>query len=129
MSPVTTSIEIAAPVSTVWPLLAEFRHWREWGPSVRAVESEAEAVAPGVRGRVKTPIGLWLPFEIERCEVERYWDWKVAGVAATGHRLEPITPVTTRVEFSAGRLFFAYRPVLTRGLKRLAKLAETQRTR
>ena len=117
------SIEIAVSASRVWPLLAEFRYWPVWGPSVRAVEAETESIAAGLRGRVQTAIGLWLPFEIVRCEPERFWDWKVAGVRATGHRLVPIGAERTRVEFTASRFFFLYLPVLDRGLHRLAELA------
>lgn len=121
-----TSIDIAANASTVWPLLAEFRHWPAWGPSVRAVEADVASVAPGVRGRVQTAIGLWLPFEIERCEDERFWDWRVAGVRATGHRLLPLDGQRSRVEFSVPTLFFPYALVLDRGLRRLAALAEAR---
>jgi len=124
-SPAKASIEIAAPASAIWPLLAEFRHWPEWGPSVRAVDAETEAIAAGLRGRVQTAIGLWLPFEIGRCEPERFWDWKVAGVQATGHRLVPIAADRTLVEFTVSRVFLPYVWVLDRGLRRLARLAES----
>ncbi|MEM9174612.1 MAG: SRPBCC family protein [Myxococcota bacterium] len=127
MSDASASIEIAASVSEVWPFLAEFRHWPEWGPSVRAVEAGRKAVAPGLRGRVQTSIGLWLPFEIGRCEPERFWDWKVAGVRATGHRLVAIDSARTRVDFTVPRAFFPYIWVLDRGLRRLASLAESSR--
>ena len=125
MSDAKASIEIAAPASRVWTLLAEFRYWPEWGPSVQAVDAETEAIAEGLRGRVQTAIGLWLPFEIDRCDPERFWDWKVAGVRATGHRLVPLTADRTRVEFTVSRLFLPYTWVLDRGLRRLARLAET----
>jgi hypothetical protein len=123
VKPVASEIEIEATADRVWSLLTEFRHWPAWGPSVRAVDSEAEAVGPGVKGRVQTPFGLWLPFEIQGYESQRYWDWSVAGVRATGHRVTPLSDVRTRVAFTAPRLFMPYKFVLARGLSRLQAIA------
>jgi hypothetical protein len=126
MTPIKTAIGIDAPASSVWPLIAEFRYWPAWGPSVRAVDSQAAVIASGVRGRVQTTIGLWLPFRIERCEREVFWDWSVAGVHATGHRLRPISEERCEVEFSVSRIFLPYVWVLDRGLQRLRSLAEAR---
>ena len=73
MTPAACEIEIEAAADRIWSLLTEFRYWAEWGPSARAVDSQAAAVAPGVTGRVQTAFGLWLPFEIEDFEAHRYW--------------------------------------------------------
>jgi hypothetical protein len=124
MTPAASEIEIAASADRVWALLTEFRYWSEWGPSVRAVDSAAEAVAPGVKGHVQTAFGLWLPFEIEDFESRRYWDWSVAGIRATGHRLTPLSDTRTKVAFTVPRLFFPYTIVLARGLRRLQSIAE-----
>jgi len=117
-------IEIEAPANRVWSLLTEFPHWPEWGPTVRAVESDVGAVAPGVTGRVQTVIGPWLRFEIEGFEPGHYWDWSVGGIRATGHRVTPLSGDRTRVVFSVPRLFLPYRWVLARGLRRLKEIAE-----
>jgi len=124
MSPARSGIDIGAPADGVWRLLTEFRAWPEWGPSVRGVESEAEAVAAGVTGRVRTALGVWLPFVIEEFEEERYWDWSVAGLRATGHRVSPLSADRTRVVFTVSRLYLPYVPVLAWGLHRLKRIAE-----
>ncbi len=124
MSPARSGIDIHAPADRVWGLLTEFRAWPGWGPSVRGVESEAEAVAPGVTGRVRTALGIWLPFEIEDFEEGRYWDWSVAGLRATGHRVSPLSADRTRVVFTVSRLYLPYVPVLGWGLRRLKRIAE-----
>lgn len=124
MKPVRARIEIDAPAARVWPLIADFEHWPEWGPSVRAVAVDATSVAPGVTGRVQTAVGLWLPFRIDTVVPDRSWDWSVAGIAATGHRVEPLSRSRCAVEFSVSRIFWPYRWVLKRGLRKLASLAE-----
>ena len=123
MTPAASEIEIEATADRVWSLLTEFRYWPEWGPSVRAVYSEAETVAPGVKGHVQTRFGLWLPFEIEDFESQRYWDWSVGGIRATGHRVAPLSDARTKVVFTAPRLFIPYKLVLVRGLRRLKSIA------
>lgn len=105
-------------------MLAEFRHWPAWGPTVRDVEADAPVVAPGVRGRVRTLLGLWLPFEITAAEPERSWEWRVAGVPATGHEISALGPGRTRVAFSVPALAAPYLLVLRLGLARLRRLAE-----
>jgi hypothetical protein len=127
MTPAASEIEIEATVDRVWSLLTEFRYWPAWGPSVRAVDSEAEAVALGVKGRVQTPFGLWLPFEIEDFESQRYWDWSVGGLRATGHRVTPLSDARSKVVFTAPRLFIPYKLVLARGLRRLKSIAESKK--
>ena len=124
MRRIRTAIDVAAPVDEVWPLLAEFRHWPEWGPTVRAVAAPTAAVAPGVRGRVLTPVRLWLPFEITEVEPLRSWDWRVAGVPATSHRITATAPSRCRVEFAVSALLAPYVLVLRRGLIELRRLAE-----
>lgn len=125
--PVRSRIEIEASAADVWRLLADFRHWPEWGPTVRGVEADVDAIAPGVTGRVETVVGLWLPFEIGSVEPERFWDWSVAGISATGHRLEPRSARACAVEFSAPTFAAPYRLVLSAGLRRLKALAESGR--
>ena len=130
MKSVCSRIVIDAPPSEVWKRLAEFRHWPEWGPSVRAVEVDGQvaAVAEGVTGRVQTVLRIWLPFEITSFEADRAWSFRVAGIAATGHRITPISPGRTAVEFSVPRHFAPYVRVLDRGLRNLKQLLEADRT-
>jgi uncharacterized protein YndB with AHSA1/START domain len=118
------SIEVDAPLADVWALLAEFRHWPQWGPTVRAVDAPGAAVVPGLTGRVQTVVGVWLPFEITSVEPMRSWDWRVAGLAATGHEVTALTPTRTRVVFTVPVLFAPYVTVLRVGLRRVKAQAE-----
>ena len=102
------------------------RYWAEWGCGLRADSSTSVAVAPVVTGRVPAAFGLLLPFEIEDCEAHRYWDWSGAGVHATGHRLTPLSKTRTKVEFTVPRLLYPYTFVLSRGLRRLQRIAEAE---
>ncbi len=120
----TVSVVIDAPAERVWTLLAEFARWPQWGPSIRAVETATERVAPGAVGRVKTAAGFWLPFEITAVEPGRAWDWKVAKIPATGHAVIPLGPTRSRATFSAPWLVAPYMLVLRVGLGRVRRLAE-----
>ena len=128
MKRVWSRVDVEAPLDEVWELLVAIRYWPVWGPSVRAVDLAAERIGPGTKGRVQTAIGVWLPFEITRFEPQSYWDWNVAGVGATGHRVTPLSERRTRVEFSVPWVLAPYRAVLALGLRRLKALAE-ERTR
>ena len=118
------SIEIDSPANEVWRLLAGFKYWPRWGPTVSAVESEAAAVGPGVTGRVKTIAGPWLPFEITEVEPGHSWQWKVAGIPATGHRVTDLGDQRSWVEFTVPIVLAPYSLVLRAALKRLKRLAE-----
>jgi len=117
-------LEIAAPASVAWRLLVDTHEWPRWGPSVRAVAAPARCIGPGVHGRVQTAAGLWLPFQITDWRPERYWAWRVGGVAATGHGVEPIDPRRCRVCFLIPRWAPFYRPICRQALRRIAALAE-----
>ena len=115
---------IAAPPSTLWALLARPEHWPEWGPSVRAVECDDVEIRVGTHGRVRTAVGAWLPFTITAVEAERGWDWQVAGLAATGHRLDAVDDHHTRVAFTMPAWALPYAVVCKLALRNLARLAE-----
>jgi len=115
---------IPASPSTLWTLLARPEHWPEWGPSVRAVECDDAEIRPGTRGRVRTAVGVWLPFAVTDVDEERGWDWQVAGLAATGHRLVAVDDHHTRVAFSMPAWALPYALVCRLALRNLARLAE-----
>lgn len=120
---------IPAPPSLVWRILTDTREWPLWGPSVRAVQAPSALIGPGLRGRIQTPVGLWIPFEITRWEQDRAWSWRVAGIEATGHRLEPISPTRCRVTFEIPRWAPLYRPVCETALRRIATRAAAMASR
>ena len=116
------SLDITAPASTAWHLLIDTRAWPHWGPSLRAVDSPRRLIGPGVQGRVQTAPGLWLPFEITDWEPDRAWSWRVAGLPATGHRVEPLAAERCRVRFLIPHWAPFYRPVCRAALRRIAAL-------
>lgn len=117
--------DITAPARVVWSILTDTTLWPEWGPSVRAVDAPSRFVSPGMRGRVRTAVGLWLPFEISELDPGRRWAWRVAGLPATGHRVEALTLGTCRAVFEVPRWAAPYALVCRVALARIARVAGT----
>jgi uncharacterized protein YndB with AHSA1/START domain len=115
-------MHLDAPASQVWHLITDTRRWPQWGPSVRAVDCAERFIRAGARGRVRTPLGVWVPFVIEAFEPERYWDWRVAGLPATGHRVEPRGPSRCTLCFTVPIWAAAYGPVCWIALGRIKQL-------
>ncbi|WP_436903123.1 SRPBCC family protein [Halovenus halobia] len=108
-----------------WELLVTPEWWPEWGPSVRAVDCDAERIEAGTTGRVRIPGGLWIPFEITDCRAPTdqragRWTWRVAKIPATGHRVEP-EPEGCRVVFEIPLAAAGYAVVCSRALARIEK--------
>lgn len=114
---------VRAPAADVWELLTDTQHWPEWGPSVRAVTTSDRVIEAGTTGRVETPVGISVPFEVTTCE-SYVWRWEVARIPATGHRVEPLDDRRCRVAFEIPVLAAGYVPVCRRALERVATLAE-----
>ena len=51
---------------------------------------------------------VWLPFEVARFEDGHAWSWRVGGILATGHRVEPLGPSRCRVVFELPALALPY---------------------
>lgn len=105
-------------------MLTRFEDWPRWGPSVLSVSSPSAAAGPGVRGSVRTVVGIRLPFVITHWIEGSEWSWRVAGLPATGHRVEPSGDSATLVTFSVAWPAAPYAAVLDAGLDRLRQLAE-----
>lgn len=113
-------LEARAPL--VWRLITDTRTWPLWGPSVRAVDCRERFIQAGSAGRIRTPFGIWLPFAVEAFEPEYYWDWRVAGVAATGHRVTPVGPNQCTLTFSVPIWAIGYGFVCQLALNRIGRL-------
>jgi len=113
---------MGASASEAWAILIDTQRWTEWGPSIVAVESSSRFIRAGLRGKVRTFAGLWLPFEIVAFEDGRRWSWRVAGAAATGHRVEPMGPRRCRVVFEVPWPLAPYALVCQLALVRIARL-------
>lgn len=121
----TIGADTKAAPAVVWDVISDIRRWSEWGVTVRRAEASAHLVASGVRGRVQTRIGPWLPFEITRVDPGRYWTWRVAGIPATGHRVVPVGD-SSRVEFTVAWPLAFYTPVLLVAAHRIRRLVEDE---
>lgn len=117
------SKRIGAPVEVVWKILIDTRLWSVWGPSVERVECPQRWISAGVKGRLKTAVGLWVPFEITVFEEPLYWDWKVAGIPATGHRLTAKGANNCELAFEIPCGAFLYAPICRRAAGNISRLA------
>ena len=117
--------DVEAPAEAVWDLLVDTERWPDWGPTVSAVKSSERRIASGTTGEVRlTGVGAWVPFEIGTVDPdERRWDWKVARIAATGHRVRG-RPGGCRVEFEMPLAAGGYAPICRRACRNLRLLAE-----
>ncbi len=114
---------IDAPVETVWTILIDTQLWPVWGPTVAAVDCPQRWISSGVKGRVKTALGFWLPFEITAFEEPVYWHWKVGGIPATGHRLIKVSPHSCQLIFEIPFNAFPYAIICRRAAENIARLA------
>ena len=120
--PLGFSRRLDAPASRVWRLITDTRTWPVWGPSVQAVDCKDRFIRAGSSGRIRTPVGVWVPFVVGTFEPESYWDWRVAGVAATGHRVEPVGQNRCRLSFTVPTWAFGYGLVCRLALMRIDRL-------
>lgn len=121
----SVGLRARVPAHAVWTVLTDTRLWPVWGPSVFGVDIEGSdcRIYPGMRGRVRTVFGVALSFEIDHVELERSWGWRVGGVAATGHEVEPEGPEASWIIFTMPLWAFAYAPVCLWAARRIAALA------
>jgi uncharacterized protein YndB with AHSA1/START domain len=119
----TVSRSVNASPDKVWGVLVDLDAWPRWGPTVsRAELDQTGPLGLGSRGRIKTAVGVWLPFKIIEFEAGRRWKWEVAGIPATRHAVEPKCD-GCRVAFGAPWWAMAYLPVCVIALGRIARMA------
>lgn len=119
---VTASRTMAVEPEVAWELLVDPGRWPEWGPSVTGVQLDGAHLRHGSTGRVRTPLGVWLPFEVTAFEQGRSWAWTVAGIAATTHLVEPVADGCT-VSFGVPIVAAPYLAVCHAALARIERLA------
>ncbi|ADE04769.2 SRPBCC family protein [Haloferax volcanii] len=118
------SRRISAPAAAAWDVLVSVADWPDWGPSVSGVRGVDGGIEAGSRGEVRVA-GVWVPFSIETCDDEsRRWTWRVAGVPATGHRVDPVGPERCSVSFEVPVLAGPYAAVCAVALRRIERLAK-----
>jgi hypothetical protein len=114
---------ISASPQQVWNILIDTHQWPVWGPSVRAVKSPRQSIEAGLKGHIQTVLGFWVPFEITDFEPLHFWSWKVAGIAATGHRLTKIDENHCELIFEMPAVALPYALVCRLAAKRIGRLA------
>lgn len=119
---------IAAPAEVVWDVLVDLDAWPIWGPTVRggSLDAPHTELALNVTGTVHTALGLSAPFTITEFEPGRHWAWRVAGIPATHHRVEPLGE-HCRASMSAPLWASAYLTVCAIALRRIEAIATARR--
>jgi hypothetical protein len=114
---------IAASPAAAWKVLTDLDAWPVWGPTVSggSLDPPHTELALGVTGRVRTAVGVALPFLITEFEPGRHWAWKVGGVPATHHRVEPLGD-HSRVSMAVPWWAAAYLPVCAVALARIESM-------
>lgn len=108
----------------VWDIITDTTRWVEWGPSIIEVVCQGRYIRKGSRGRVRTAIGFWVHYEITAFDEGKYWSWRVLGIPATGHRVEPQGDNICRLIFEMPFLAAPYAYVCKIALKRIARIVE-----
>ena len=108
----------------VWDLLVDTTRWAEWGPSVTQVDAPDVRLREHSTGRVRSPVGLWVPFRVSEFDDGRSWSWTVAGVRATRHSVEPALR-GCRVSFGIPVVAAPYALVCREALRRIDQLARS----
>lgn len=115
---------INATQEAVWTLITDTSRWTQWGPSVSEVNSTDRYIRKGTRGKVKLPIGIWIPFLITDYEDKRYWSWSVWGIRATGHRIEPLDEKKCVITFEVPTLAAPYLLVCWIAIRRIESILQ-----
>ena len=105
----TVTRTMAASPDAAWDLLASTGTWARWGPSVTAVEPADTLPSAGLVGRVRTPLGIWLPFRI---------------IPATSHRVDT-APGGCSVTFEVPGPALPYLLICRTALRRIAAEIES----
>ena len=116
---------VAAPPAAAWDLLTSTGTWTRWGPSVSAVDPPDAPLYAGLAGRVRTPVGIWLPFRITDVVPLHTWTWSILGLPATGHTVDSV-PGGCRITFGVPPVAALYLPVCWWALRRIASELENR---
>lgn len=118
---------MAAPAAVVWDLLVDTERWPAWGPTITEAVvdrgGEGSRIGPDATGQVRTVVGVRLRFRVREMDPGRRWTWAVAGIPATGHRVEPLGEDRCRVTFEVPVLAAPYLAVCAVALRRIERLA------
>lgn len=114
---------INTPAREVWQVLTDTSLWPEWGPSVTGVNCSSRFIFDNSQGRIKTRLGLWVPFQITSFKTEREWAWAVGGINATGHRIVPVKADSCILFFDMPIWAVPYSMICWLALRRIERIA------
>lgn len=120
--------DIDAACEVVWRLLVSPEQWPKWGPSVRSAAVDGGVLRAGARGTVTTALRFDVPFEITDFDDGGRWRWRVAGMPATDHTVEPLGPNRCRVAIGVPWFAAPYLAVCELAVRRLDELARTEQS-
>ena len=115
------------PPPVLWDIITDTEKWPLWGPTVRRVQSPDRYIRKGSRGRVCTSFNIWLPFEIIEYEHACFWNWKVASIKATGHRLQDVDAEGCILWFDVPLVAAPYALICRMALGQIEKLLSESR--
>lgn len=113
----------------LWDMLTDTMRWSEWGPTVKAVQSDGRYIRAGSTGHVKTVFGFWAPFAITEWADGQYWSWRVFNIRATGHRIQSIDGKRCRLIFEVPLWAGPYAIICRIAADRIARCLETDHSR
>lgn len=134
-----SSIEIDAPVSTVWDVFTDAERWPEWTASVTSlVALDGPAIEVGSRFEIVQPKMPKLVWVVSAVEPGRSWTWEVrspgghtlasheltdlgGGRTLVAQRIDQRGPIGTLVGVLMKRLTVRYLDQEARGLKATAE--------
>ncbi|MDJ0783446.1 MAG: hypothetical protein QNJ22_15830 [Desulfosarcinaceae bacterium] len=114
--------DYTADVERIWTLITDTQQWPLWGPSLKAVRCQRRVIHAGVRGRVQTVVGIWLPFTVTAYCHLCSWDWRVGGITATGHEVATTPDGRRRLIFWVPLWAWPYAVVCWWALRRIQRV-------
>jgi len=124
-------VEVAAPSTLTWPLVARPDRWHRWAPHVRGAWGlGSPEVSEGARGAARLLGVAPVPARILSVQRGRGWTWQ-AGPVRLAHTVEPLDESDTacRLTFRLDGptpLVVAYGPVVRALMLNLARVAEAE---
>lgn len=115
----------AATPEVAWERYERIALWPTWSPQITAVETDADRIALGVQGTVRTSGGFRLPFTVTAVDPSaRTWSWLVrrGPLALSLHHEVGAERAGTRtglVMEGPEALLLAYAPLAWLALQRL----------
>ena len=126
---ISVSRILNAPVRKAWDLLTDTRKWRQWGPTVIDVECAERYIKKDVTGHVQILSRQWLRFIITEYEQYHHWNWRVASINATAHRVDKVDADRCRITFELPIWWAPYVFICLLALKRIKRMIESPTSR